>query len=378
MKFRYLFYLLCFLLLPVFLPAAEFYLDVYDYYLNLPATWSVYSAETEDYLVFQDQHEKAFFQVQTLHRTTGDTSPAAVCRETLAGLQPRIETAVFSYNGNRACYGTVGFSMGEATAEGFTVCIELEDTFVLLFAYTAEQNLTSYMPLLLSCLDGFSYTRGGRKLPGPVSQFYYPFPGEQEKQFRIRFQSGEIPVFVDPGEVDASQDMIEREARILAELPELNIDAWERYYQLIYRDSYMRIEPAARKIGRMLTEKDDYTKASELLTWLQGFSYLRTGTVSDLQSPLQTLLTATGDCDSLGLLYCIILDYLGIESILLVSNEYAHSIVGVDVPGEGARFQYEETSYLVAELTDQVEIGLIDRTMADPGKWIPISLQSGN
>lgn len=358
---------------PAALPAAEYYLEAYDYYLNVPVSWSVYSADSEDYLVFQDERGGAFFQVQTLRRLMPGRDPADVCREVLAELRGEIETAPFMYNGRNAAYGTVRFSTGSAAAAGFTVCIDLGDIYVLLFAYTGEEMLEQYMPLLLSCLDGFSFSRKALLLPGPVSQFFYAFPGENKTTFRIRFQGEQLPLSVDPGETDASQVMIEREARILADLEKLDIAAWERYYRMIYRDSYSRVLPAALQIKEVLDGKDRYTAASKLLTWLQGFSYLRTGTVSDLQSPLQTLVSGTGDCDSLGLLYCMILDAVGIEAILLVSTEYAHSIVGVDVPGDGARFKYEGTGYLAAELTDNVDIGLIDRTMADPAKWVPIS-----
>jgi hypothetical protein len=364
---------LCCVCFPAVLPAAEYYLQAHDYYLNIPASWSVYSADSEDYLVFQDERGKAFFQVQTLHHLMPGRDPAAVCREVLAELRGEIETAPFVYNGRNAAYGTVRFSTGGAAAAGFAVCIDLGEKYVLLFAYTGEELLEQYMPLLLSCLDGFSFSRKALLLPGPVSQFFYPFPGENKKTFRIRFQGEELPLSVDPGEVDASQVMIEREARILADLPKLDIAAWERYYRMIYRDSFSRVLPAAGKIEEALAGKDRHTAASELLTWLQGFSYLRTGTVSDLQSPLQSLVSGTGDCDSLGMLYCMILDAAGIDAILMVSTEYAHSIVGVDVPGDGARFQYEGTGYLAAELTDSVDIGRIDRTMADPAKWVPVS-----
>jgi hypothetical protein len=358
---------------PAALPASEYYLEAYDYYLNVPESWSVYSADSEDYLVFQDERGEAFFQVQTLRNLMPGREPSDVCREVLSNLRGEIETAPFIYNGRKAAYGTVRFSTGSAGGGGFTVCIDLGEKYVLLFAYTGEEILEQYMPLLLSCLDGFSFSRKALLLPGPVSQFFYAFPGKNKKTFRIRFQGEELPLSVDPGEADASQVVIEREARILADLEKLDIAAWERYYRMIYRDSYSRVLPAATQIKEALDGKDRYTAASELLTWLQSFSYLRTGTVSDLQSPLQTLVSGTGDCDSLGLLYCMILNAVGIDAILLVSTEYAHSIVGVDVPGDGARFRHEETDYLAAELTDNVDIGLIDRTMADPAKWVPIS-----
>lgn len=352
---------------------AEYYLETYDYYLNIPESWEIFSAESDDYLVFQDAAGAAFFQVQTIHHLPAGMRPEEVIRAVLAGLTPEIETAAFVYNGHTAAYGTLRFHTGGGYAEGFVLSIDRGDYYTVLFTYTDEASFGPYMPLLFSCLDGFSYGNEGLFSPGPVSQFYYPFPGDDTRRFGLRFNGKELTVSVDPGEIDASAVMIEREARILAALPSLDIDAWERYYRLIYRDSYQRLVPVAEQIKPHVRGKDDRTVASELLVWLQGFTYLRTGTVSDLQPPLQSVVTASGDCDSLGLLYCILLHHLGIDAVLLVSTEYSHSIAAVDVPGPGARFSFEAKEYLVAELTDDVDIGLIDSTMADPAKWIPIT-----
>jgi hypothetical protein len=56
----------------------------------------------------------------------------------------------------------------------------------------------------------------------------------------------------------------------------------------------------------------------------------------------------------LALIYATLLDHLGYRNILMVSAEYAHAMVGVDLPGEGARFPFLGTDYLVAEFTDDV------------------------
>lgn len=372
-KFIGIIFLLRFLFfIPGSLFAEEYYVQSYDYYLNIPVSWPVYSAEREDYLVFQDKAGQAIFQVQTIHDIPAGTKPAEVCRNILSGLKPVIESADFFYNNHASAYGTVEFSMNGNPVSGFFVCIEIEGTYVLLFSYVPKQFSGPYMPIMLSCLDGFSLSLEGLRRPGPVSQFYYPFPGPESRRFTIRFQDSAFQFSIDPGSIDASQVMIEREASILANLKKLDTVAWKRYYQMIYRDSYSRLSPAAEYIKNRIRGKDNYTVASELLAWLQQFTYLRTGTVSDLQAPVQSLITRSGDCDSLGLLYCIILDYLGIDAVLMVSAEYGHSIVGVDVPGKGARFPFEGKQYLVAELTDDVALGLIDRQMADPEKWIPI------
>ena len=118
--------------------------------------------------------------------------------------------------------------------------------------------------------------------------------------------------------------------------------------------------------------QDPYLTASTLLTWIQGFSYARTGGLEDLSTPLDSLYNGAGDCDSLGLLYVILLKHYGIDAILMVSGTYSHAMAAVDVEGQGARFEWQDKKYLVAETTYEVDLGLIAADMADPAHWLGI------
>jgi hypothetical protein len=71
--------------------------------------------------------------------------------------------------------------------------------------------------------------------------------------------------------------------------------------------------------------------------------------------------------------YSIILKHLNIDSLLMVSWQYKHSMSAVDVPGDGARIPYEDKTYIVAETTEVVDMGMIPQSMADGDKWIPVS-----
>jgi hypothetical protein len=87
---------------------------------------------------------------------------------------------------------------------------------------------------------------------------------------------------------------------------------------------------------------------------------------------VQVLVSSSGDCDSLGLLYVLLLHSFEIDAILLVSEAYSHALGAADIPGEGARFTVEGTGYVVAEMTEKVALGLIAADMADPSGWIPV------
>jgi hypothetical protein len=190
-----------------------------------------------------------------------------------------------------------------------------------------------------------------------------------------------LPFAVGPGEVSATEMLIDREARILSPYGALRDDifsaAWRRYFRMIYRDNFIRLQPLANEIGTLFraarVPRVDYPH--ELLAWMQSFEFEQAGGVSNLQAPISALKTGTGDCDSLALAYTIIMHHLGIDAIMLLSDSYGHALAGVDVPSPGARFVFDDRQWLVAEFTADVPLGHIPSNMADPSKWIGVQLR---
>jgi hypothetical protein len=58
----------------------------------------------------------------------------------------------------------------------------------------------------------------------------------------------------------------------------------------------------------------------------------------------------------------------------LVSSEYRHALAGVDVDGPGARFTFDGTEYLLAEMTTEVDVRQIPANMAGPNKRIGVQV----
>jgi hypothetical protein len=56
----------------------------------------------------------------------------------------------------------------------------------------------------------------------------------------------------------------------------------------------------------------------------------------------------------------------------MVSYRYKHSVAAVDVPGEGARFPYNDKKYLIAETTKDVSLGRIAQSMSEIEGWLGI------
>ncbi len=364
--------------------AETFEIPRYGYFLNIPETWESLDLSSPESLSFRRTGEDTIFQALTMEGETFPDAPG-IYRYISSALALEGEPVSYEYNGCEGIFAEVSFSAAGERVYGYCICLNDCPDDLTLLAYAPENKFDQVRPELISSLDGFSAGTDARLLPGPVSQYQYPWPGPHTEPIQMGILGNDETVLIDPTESEVSQILIEREAGILATLEELDTEAWRRYYTLIYRDTYPRFAPLYRPVRKALLGEigeigernelpSDRVIAEELLAWIQGFSYERTGTVSDLLSPLTAVLENRGDCDARCLTYMILLEYFGIDSILLVSSSYGHSLVAVDVPGPGARFEYRGTGYRVAETTDQVDMGLIDRTMADPAGWIPMDL----
>ena len=363
------------------LSGEEFSVPAFDYSLDLPDAWLPMDTADLSKIAFSDSSRTAV--LQTLVFSADSFGNARdIFKFVRSSLKAEGEASPFAFSGRDALFSDLTFHTERFPARGYFVFIDGDQDRGHEFDYA----LLSFTPVslyqdrhdsLLSALDSFAAGEQGRRSPGPVSQFFYPFPGEKKSPVDLtigrRHYSGQL----DKGELDATQVLVEREARVLAGKQENFNEAWRRYYKLIYRDNYERLAELAEFLESVYSfgEIPAHDSVGGLLSWIQGFHYYRTGTIADLTSPMATAYTAAGDCDSRALLFVILLHHMGIDAILLVSTEYAHSAVGVDVEGPGARITYGGKSYLFAEVTEEVDLGLVERSMADPEGWIPMPLK---
>ncbi len=354
----------------------EYSVSPHGYYLDIPEGWNVLEAEDPQLISFTDPQRAAVFQIKTF---PGDSFSAAedIYRTISEGLGASGDAAGYTYNGRDAVFADLSFDPGGFTARGYFIFIEGEKKDIALLTFTPEEQYNQYHDFLLSCLDSFREHENAVYRPGPVSQFYYPFPGENAERRNFSIFGSNNDVLIDSGEIDASQVLIEREARVLVNFHKDRDSAWRRFYRQIYRDNYSRMEPLYEVLKTVVDERGITRRElpAKLLSWVQNYSYSRTETFADILSPLEAALSLTGDCDSRGLVYITLLHYFGIDAILMVSMEYGHSVAAVDIEGKGARFQFEGTEYLIAETTEKVDLGLIASDMADPAGWVPIDLR---
>lgn len=365
-------------LLSAGLAAAEaFVVEPHNYNLDLPIGWIPLEI-SGDKATFAGPDECAYLQVKVFPGETFDDAEAisAWAEDQLGATGDALR---FDYSGHDAVFRNLLFSSGDFSFSGYAVCIDGEAADFFISSFTDDDLYERMNDFLISCLDSFALDTDDRTNPGPVSQFYAGSYGDADAESSYIDFAGRIEPFrYNRYALEASEVVIEREARILSAYTRSGgVEAWRRYYRILYRDNYKRLGSVRTAFSRTLA--DDVTEretAEALLAWVQSFEYIRPGEISDIFSPLKAAAARTGDCDSRGLLYTILLEYFGIDAVLMVSSRYAHSIVGVDVEGQGARFASGGKNYLVAETSDDVAIGLIAADMADPAGWIGIDLGS--
>jgi hypothetical protein len=314
---------------------------------------------------------------------------ATFAKESLTKLGSGGETTAYSYDGRDAVLADLSFSPDGQKRKGYAIFIEgrkkptAEYCYALL-AYSSEADFPAYADFILSCLDSFSIDKAALRSPGPVSQFTLDWPPARDKQKTVVLSMGApgtspVSLSLPWSDEEAAQerDTDMREYKVLtayANEAELWRDAWARFYRMAYRESAARLDRLALEASRLAKADDPTETARRVLAWVQGFVYVRDEKGTDFVPPLTAAYGATGDCDSRAMVAAIVLERLGIDSILMVSRDYSHAMLGVDVPGGGQRFEFGGKKYLVGETTTKVGLGMIAADMADWTKWMGIDL----
>lgn len=379
------------LLLPVCLFSKELYSDA-GFYVDIPELWQMTDGDGNTKVEFTSPDGRALFQINVFPGTYAKDAKT-FAKQMQQKLKARGDSESYIVSNRDAVLSDFTFSNGEEDVRGYFIFInggltldgKSESDYVI-FAYTTLPYYEAYHDFLLSCLDSFSLDERERFCSGPISQYFYN-PQTDPEIREVNFNGIKLQVEYDSAFADASQVLVEREARILEEYtkaPEAAKDAWCRFYRMIYRDNYRFLSKFSFAIknaidtlysqeqGLLSLAESDYF-AAKLLKYTQGFKYTRNTEGADVVNPYTAGILQTGDCDSRALFMNIILHKANIDSILMVSSVYSHALCAIDVKGSGARFVFDSKKWLVAETTASVSLGLIDQKMSAMDNWIGVS-----
>ncbi|MDR1970402.1 MAG: hypothetical protein LBQ46_00625 [Treponema sp.] len=331
--------------------------------------------------------------------------PEAYLRQVLSrlGIESEDAAEAFEYHGRPAALARLEFSLDRSgrpltgnprtgnlrtapqdARRGWALCLDRGEDLLLALAYGAAEDQEI---LHLSCLDSIAPTRAEQYYWGPVTEYAWPRGELRETGL---YNSG-LTALIAQGDAEAAQGLVDREFLVLKRFertPQWQ-EAWRRFYRMIRRDSWERLRDPLFRLERLWNTQallnpdrdgergapaglSDRELASRALAHVQSFRYERDLMGSDFVNLVSALTEGRGDCDSRALLWALFLAQANIPAGIMVSRDYGHAMGMAELPGPGARFPLGDKTYLVAETTAQVELGLIGQSVSETAKWLGV------
>ena len=364
-----------FLFIPVLLSAAPLYSPTWGFSLDLPEDYEYSDGDGRDRFSFRSHDDASLDLVVYAGSASPYSSVEALAQDVQARLRNSGEISYFNYRNKKAAILELDFTLNNFQMAGWGLAIQLnpdEESLLLALAYGPAWR-EDLLLLHLSVLDSIAPAEEDRRYPGPITEFTYP----RETRLALPLWGLGVEAWFYAEDEEAAQALIDREFGVLIRYADSPMwkEAWIRFYHAIYRDSYDRLANAAFIIERRLNVPplQDRDFASLTLEWIQSFYYERNFGGSDFINLVSSVVDGRGDCDNRAMLWAIILNQANIPAAMMVSRDYSHAMALADLPGMGARFESEGKSWLVAETTENVSIGLIAADMSDPAGWIGIT-----
>jgi|TergutMp193P3_1026864.scaffolds.fasta_scaffold00078_15 hypothetical protein len=369
--------LLLLTLVPVFAFAGPMYSPTWGFSLDLPEGYEYAEGDGRDRFSFCGPGD-AMFDLVVYNGNYANLNQ--LVNDVNRKIQNRGNVDFFQYNDKQAAMIKLIFG----DYDGWGIAVELEGgsaergskPMLIALAYSPADNANELGWLHMSALDSIAPSAAERRYPGPIVE--YSFPRGDVKPVLI--PAAGANVIMRENDEKAAQFLIEREYNILKyyfNSPYMQA-AWVRYYRFIYRDSFARINKAVSAIAQNLggysasTEEEKRAFAQRALSFVQDFKYERGLSESDFLNLVTAVTESRGDCDSRAMLWAIILANTNIRSAFMVSQKYSHAMGLAEIAGNGIHFELYGISWIVAETTANLEIGLIAQDVSDPRNWLGI------
>lgn len=359
--------------------------------LNSP-TWG-YSVDLPEEFVLVDKNgadsymfENAFVSSTVIlkaYKKEKFSSSLEAMETVMKQLGAEFECAETDWRNTDCIISQFAFNLGGASNTGWAVSSLLQDSkgYVVMLCYTPTEVFYDLEQFVISCVDSLCIDYGSYYSPGPLTSF--AFPKGEVQNHTVEIAGEKIDFTLDSSDIEADRFVVEREYSVLClyQDSEMWVEAWQRYYRQVYKNAYSRLKIAAFNIYNRLiktceSENPDIELAQKLLSWTQGFDYVRDFTSTDF-TPITASITGTGsDCDSRAMLLACLLHHMNYDTCLFVSAEFSHSLFGIVLDKAGAKINIDGRQFLLGETTAQVDIGLVPANMNQTDKWIFVELNN--
>ena len=359
--------------------------------LNSP-TWG-YSVDLPEEFVLVDKNgadsymfENAFVSSTVIlkaYKKEKFSSSLEAMETVMKQLGAEFECAETDWRNSDCIISQFAFNLGGASNTGWAVSSLLQDSkgYVVMLCYTPTDVFYDLEQFVISCVDSLCIDYGSYYSPGPLTSF--AFPKGEVQNHTVEIAGEKIDFTLNSNDIEADRFVVEREYSVLClyQDSEMWVEAWQRYYRQVYKNAYSRLKIAAFNIYNRLiktckSENPDIELAQKLLSWTQGFDYVRDFTSTDF-TPITASITGTGsDCDSRAMLLACLLHHMNYDTCLFVSAEFSHSLFGIVLDKAGAKINIDGRQFLLGETTAQVDIGLVPANMNQTDKWIFVELNN--
>lgn len=298
--------------------------------------------------------------------------------DNLTRLKAQKEIDTFTWRNSEFAISSYSSRMGQSYNSGYAAAVPLSEQqeIIVILVWTDSSRLEACNDFMLSFIDGLCIDYGSYYEAGPITTYAYP-NSDNFIPVSLEIDGKKINSCIRESDKDANEYLIQREYNVLklyAGNP-LWQEAWQRYYRMIFRDSFKRLNRVSFDIFNALNSdsKDETDLAQKLLSWTQTMKYEREKTSSDFASLPSILLGGGSDCDSRSMLLSVLLKNMNMDSIMFVSNVYSHAVAGFISTHPGHSFKAEDKNYLIGETTVKgLTWGMIAEEQDNQSNWIPI------
>jgi hypothetical protein len=150
-------------------------------------------------------------------------------------------------------------------------------------------------------------------------------------------------------------------------------EPWECVYRAEAKDNRQYIKPIARAFAeyQQAHSLDARTTIELVFSWVQHITYrLPEDEPFGVLPATRVAAEGWGDCDSKTLLAALVLDELGVETVVLHSEKLKHAALGVALPGSGPSWTWRGQRFQYVELTSPGwAVGTLPPEVNVPSLW---------
>lgn len=144
---------------------------------------------------------------------------------------------------------------------------------------------------------------------------------------------------------------------------------WGQVYSRLILDNGDNMQPIIDSLSNLIiqSELSRYESAELIFTFVQDIPYTlitdescedRTGRCRPdeafgILSPYEFMNTLQGDCDTRSVLLYILLKAFDFHPLIMISREYLHAMIALDIPAHGDFVEYQSEKYYFWETTSK-------------------------